>query len=110
MEFVSIKPLSINEAWVGKLRKTKHHSVYLHSLAFLLPRNLTLPPAPYEVHYEFGFSSHASDWDNPVKPFQDALQKKYQFNDKLIMKATVTKKKVNKGQEYIGFEIRTFKE
>lgn len=105
VNFVSLKPLSINEAWVGKLRKTKKHQTYLYNLAFLLPNNYKIPEPPYEVYFIWGFSSSASDWDNPIKPFQDSLAKKYGFNDKLIMKATVEKKVVKRGQEYIGFKI-----
>lgn len=105
MDFVTIKPLSINEAWVGKLRRTKKHQDYIYALAFLLPKNIILPQAPYEIYFVWGFSSSASDWDNPIKPFQDAIAKKYNFNDKLIMKGTVEKKIVKKGHEYIGFKI-----
>lgn len=105
MDFVLIKPLSINEAWRGRLFKTKEHNNYLVKLHVMLPPKIKLPPPPYEVYYEFGFSSSTSDWDNPVKPFQDALQKKYGFNDKQIMRAVVHKKLVKKGHEYIGFKI-----
>lgn len=59
------------------------------------------------MHYEFGISSPLADWDNPVKPFQDVLQKKYKFNDKDIVRAVVTKIKVEKGDEYVSFEIIT---
>jgi hypothetical protein len=50
-------------------------------------------------------SNVLSDWDNPVKPFQDILQKRYGFNDKNIFKAVVTKVKVPRGYEFIDFEI-----
>ena len=77
-------------------------------MSVLLPQ-LRLPPAPYFLYLEFGMSNVLSDWDNPVKPFQDILQKKYGFNDKLVMEARVVKKKVEKGKEYILFNIETFK-
>lgn len=50
-----------------------------------------------------------SDWDNPVKPLQDILQKKYRFNDKDIIEASVKKVKVIKGQEYFKVKIESIK-
>ena len=55
--------------------------------------------------YEFGLNTLA-DWDNPVKPLQDILQKKYGFDDRRIMRATVIKSIVKKGDGYINFSIR----
>ena len=66
---------------------------------------MKLPEPPYKVYYEFGFSSAASDTDNPVKPFQDILSKKYKFDDKLIHEMNVKRAKVKKGGEYIKFKI-----
>jgi hypothetical protein len=57
----------------------------------------------------FGFSNRLSDWDNPVKPVQDILSKKYGFNDKLIRRAVVETEIVRKGAEYVEFEIQTLK-
>ena len=56
---------------------------------------------------KFGFSSKLADWDNPVKPFQDILQKRYNFDDRDIFKATVEKEIVKKGNEFIEFKILT---
>ena len=57
------------------------------------------------VRYEFGVSSKASDGDNLIKSFQDALCEKYGFNDLDIYRWEVEKKIVPKGQEYAAFEI-----
>ena len=46
-----------------------------------------------------------ADWDNPIKPFVDILQKKYGFNDRDILEATVKKVKTAKGKEYIEFSL-----
>lgn len=109
-DFIGIyrKPLSVNECWQGKRFKTPKYEQYERDMLYLLPR-ITLPAPPYELHLEFGFSNAASDWDNPVKPFQDILQKKYGFNDKDVMKAVVTKKIVEKGFEYTAFKIMPLK-
>lgn len=98
------KPLSVNECWQGKRFKTKAYSQYERDLLFLLPK-IKLPDPPYEVYYKFGFSSSASDYDNPVKPLQDILAKKYGFNDKHIQRAVIEREKVEKGKEYFEFKI-----
>jgi len=70
----------------------------------MLPK-LKVPEGPLMIVFRFGFSNVMSDWDNPVKPLQDIMQKKYGFNDKNIQEAHVQKVKVPKGQEYFEFEI-----
>lgn len=102
---LKIKPLSVNECWQGKRFKTKAYLKYERDLLLILPQ-IKIPQPPFEIYFEFGFSNIMSDWDNPVKPIQDILQKKYNFNDKDIMKAIVTKIKVKKGDEYISFNIK----
>lgn len=101
---VEIKPISVNEAWQGKRFKTPKYKKFESDVLFLLPK-IKMPEPPYEVHYEFGFSNCASDIDNPIKPFQDILQKRYGLNDKNILKIVVEKNKVSKGNEYIYFNI-----
>ena len=66
---------------------------------------IKLPTPPYKVYYEFGLSNAQADYDNPIKPIQDILQKRYSFNDKDIYEANIKKVKVKKGEEYIKFEI-----
>lgn len=68
---------------------------------------MEVPVPPYEIHFKFGFSNSLSDWDNPVKPTQDILSKKYMFNDKLIRRAIVETELVKKGEEYVEFELKT---
>lgn len=99
-----IKPLSVNEAWQGKRYKTPAYSRYEKTVLTLL-RPLVIPDGPLEIRLEFGLSSSASDWDNPVKPFVDCLQKRYGFNDNRIQRGVVEKVKVPKGQEYVEFEL-----
>lgn len=104
---INIKPLSVNQAWQGKRFKTKLYSAFEQEFLLKL-KPLKLPDPPYSVYYEFGLSNVLSDWDNPIKPAQDVLQKKYKFNDKDIFEAIVRKVKVDKGLEYILFEIKSF--
>lgn len=102
--FIREKPLSVNQCWQGKRFKTKTYVQYERLLLALLPA-LDVPEGDLEVIYEFGMSNGRADWDNPIKPFQDILQKKYGFDDHRIRKATVIKTKTSKGAEYIRFRI-----
>ena len=104
---INIKPLSVNECWQGKRFKTPKYKSYEIELLYRL-KCLAIPEPPYELNITFGLSNVLSDWDNPVKPFQDILQKKYGFNDKNIFKAVVIKEKVSKGNEFIDFEIKPY--
>ena len=107
MPRINIKPISVNDVWKGKRYKTDLYKSYESVLLYKLPK-ITLPDPPFEIYFKFGFSSSASDWDNPIKPIQDILSKKYGFNDKLIEKGVVETEKVKKGQEYFEFELKTF--
>lgn len=100
-------PLSVNKAWQGRRFKTDAYKLYEKFLMWKLPKKIDLPAPPYEIHFEFGFSSSLADWDNPVKPLQDILQKKYKFNDKLVKRAIVDVVDVAKGEEYFTFNIKT---
>ena len=75
----------------------------------MLPK-LKLPEPPFEIYLRFGFSSASSDFDNPVKPFVDILQKRYKFNDKLIKRAIIEVDQVKKGAEFIEFDFRSLKQ
>jgi len=103
------KPLSVNDAWKGQRYMTDEYKAYKTKLLWLLPRKIDIPPPPFEIYFKFGFSSTLSDWDNPVKPLQDILSKKYGFNDKLIRRAIVDTEIVTKGKEFFEFELKTFK-
>lgn len=99
-----IKPLSVNTCWQGKRFKTPAYKRYEQELMLSLPKR-DIPRPPYSIYFEFGLSSSLSDWDNPVKPLQDILQKKYKFNDKDIIYAQVRKYKVDKGNEFFLVRI-----
>lgn len=105
---IDIKPLSINEAWKGIRYKTDKYSDYRDALLWLLPK-INVPEPPYKVNLEFGVSAKF-DWDNAIKPFCDALQDKYGFNDNKIHEGYVKKVIVEKGEEYIKFEILSLNE
>lgn len=101
---LNIKPLSVNEAWKGRRFKTDKYKRYINDILFILPK-IEIPEGYLHLSLEFGFSSAASDFDNPVKCFVDCLQKKYGFNDKMIKRCTIDVQKTKKGNEYIKFNI-----
>ena len=104
---IKIKPLSVNKAHRavnGRVIKSKDYREYEEELLWRL-QPLVVPSGKLYVEYIFGVSNKLSDWDNLIKPFQDVLQKKYEFNDRDIYKAIVAKEIVKKGEEYIEFKI-----
>lgn len=104
MTEIKVKPMSVNDAWQGKRFKTPSYNSYERSCLWLLPK-LIIPDGQLKINFEFGLSNAANDIDNSIKPFIDILQKKYSFNDSRIWEMNVKKIKVEKGNEFIRFEI-----
>lgn len=73
----------------------------------MLPK-LKICDAPYKITIEFAFSSILADIDNPLKPFLDVLQKKYNINDRDVYRLEVVKTVVKKGSEFVKFNIETY--
>ena len=107
MYSLPIKPLSVNKAWQGKRYKSKDYLSYERAVMLMLPK-LKLPEPPFILTLEFGFSSPLADLSNPIKLFEDILQKKYGFNDKEIYKIVATKTHTKKGNEFINFKIEHY--
>ena len=105
---VDIKPMSVNGCWQGRRYKTVRYKNYEHELMLKL-KPMTIPDGRLELNLVLGLSNLLADIDNPVKPFLDVLQKKYGFNDRDVMKMTVEKIKVPKGEEYILFALTSHK-
>lgn len=103
---IEIKPMSVNKSWQGRRFKTPEYKAYERELLLLL-KPMTIPKGDLVVSYTFGVNT-LCDWDNPIKPFQDILQKKYDFDDRRIMEATVKKVVVKKGNEFIEFSICSY--
>lgn len=108
LQFVTIRPLSVNECFGGKKFKTAKYIKY-EADCFVRLKYMELPPKPFELKLEIGVSNSNADSDNVLKPFIDILQKKYKFNDRNIMRLVIEKEVVPKGREYIGFEFFTYK-
>lgn len=110
MNKIEIKPMSVNERSTvspkGRIVKTQAFKNYCDGLFYILPK---IPQARFSGNLKltacFGLSNPAADLDNCVKPFQDALQLKYKFNDSQIYKLDLEKVLVPKGKEYIAFMI-----
>ena len=99
---LKVKPLSVNQAWKGRRFKTDKYKDYerlvLRELPDLEIVNFT------ELHLTFGMSK-LSDIDNPAKLIIDLLQKKYNVNDRSLMKLVIIKDIVKKGNEYIKINV-----
>lgn len=104
MHRIDIKPLSVNDAWKGRRFRTDTYRIYQKEIALKL-KPFKIPSGKLFLHLKWGFSSKASDFDNPIKCFVDCLQKKYGFNDKLIYFSFIEKEDIKKGDEFIEFEI-----
>ena len=104
MHKINVKPLSVNDAYIGRRFKSKDKTQFDRDVSILLPK-MEIPEGMLEAHYIFGVYSKVSDCDNFIKAFQDALSTNYGFNDHRIRKITAEKIYVSKGNEYIEFEI-----
>jgi Holliday junction resolvase RusA-like endonuclease len=101
---LDIKPLSVNQAWGGRTFKSNAYKTYERDIAMILP-SIKVPEGPLKIRLHWGFSSKASDTDNPIKPFVDCLQRSYDFDDKHVFEYHVTKEVVKRGKEFIEFSI-----
>ena len=106
---LDVKPMSVNKAYLGRKRKSGEYRQYERVVLSELPCGKVNCKSTLQVHFTFGFSNSRSDTDNPVKPFLDILQKKYEFNDNRVYRIVIDKKLVKKGEEYIHFVIKKFK-
>ena len=104
MSKIQIKPLSVNRVWQGRRFKTPDYKAYEREMILLLPKK-KIPQGRLFLRLTVGVSSKNSDIDNPVKPILDILQKKYLFNDKKIYLMEVEKVDVEKGEEFIDFDL-----
>lgn len=104
MNELKIKPLSLNNCYIGRRFATKELAKYKQDISRMLPR-IDIPEGKLYVTYSFGVSSKSSDVDNLIKVFQDCLAEFYGFNDKNIYRLDVSKQDVKKGEEFIKFQI-----
>lgn len=103
---VDIKPLTVNQAFQGKRYDTLKYKDWKSNIGFLLPKRIDIPAGDLAISVNFGLSTRASDLDNCLKPFLDALTKKYGINDNRYYSIKATKEIVSKGKEFIEFEIK----
>jgi len=109
-QLVKIKGLSVNIAFKGRKVRTHTYNKFRKEIAVLLPREIDFNfGGEVTLLVEFGVSNRASDIDNLLKTFIDALQTQYPaFNDKQIYRLEVDKAITKKGYEYIKFKFIRF--
>lgn len=103
---INLKPLSVNQAWQGTRTKTKKYRQFERDMLLCLPKLNQTFSKRLEVKLHYGFSSKLSDIDNPCKLILDCLCKKYGFDDRYIFKLVQTKEIVDKGKEFLTFNIK----
>ena len=102
---INEKPLSVNGAFLGRKIKSAAYREHEKTMLLRMPAGKVDPDVMLRVELFFGFSSKASDLDNPVKLLMDIAQKKYGFNDKMVFELNVRKCLVKKGEEFIQMGI-----
>lgn len=98
---LDIKPMSVNAAWRGRRFKTVEYKRYEKAVLLLLPKIKEPLLGNFGMNILYGFSSSASDIDNPTKLILDILQKKYGFDDKNIFELNLKKVITQKKREFI---------
>jgi Holliday junction resolvase RusA-like endonuclease len=101
---LKIKPLSTNEAWKGRRFKTNKYKSFENTVLWMLPKLKGEIPDFIAIDLHFGFTSKASDLDNPIKMVLDCLQKKYKFNDNKVYELNI-RKSITK-EPFINISIR----
>lgn len=102
---INIVPMSVNKAWRGGPRyRTNDYKDYEKELFYKLPK-MKIPEGKLFLKLEIGTSSKRADLDNFCKVFLDVLSKKYDFNDNRIYGMDLWKEDVEKGKEFIYFNI-----
>ena len=90
---LTIKALTVNQAWQGRRFSTPAKKYYEAALRFALPKVAVAAAPYYRVEYDFHLRSFAlSDWDNLVKVTQDCIVKRGIISDdRHIIEARVRK-------------------
>lgn len=106
---INTKPLSVNEAFLGRKVKSRKYRDYEEALLSVLP-DIIIPEGKLTLKLLISYSNSRADIDNALKPFIDILQKKYSFNDNKIYRLLIQKRVVKKGQESLKFQLIPFEE
>lgn len=105
-----VKPLSANDCFQGRKRRTYSYNKYRKVLLEELPSNVKIPrTGELKLRMNVYYSRRNSDTDNCVKPFVDILAEKYGFNDSRIYHIDIQKIIVPKGEEGILFKFSKYK-
>ena len=113
---IEIKPFSVNKQYntccmrcktskyVRRTLTPDYKNFKKQLLSLLPPLNIDFKKQ-LKVHVVYGFSSKASDIDNPAKSTLDVLSLKYGFNDNQIYDFHELKVITKKGEEFIELTI-----
>jgi len=110
MTKINMAPLSVNKAYSGRHFPTRELKEFKNSFPFLLPKHIKIPEDKIQIKLLFGVSNKGSDVDNLCKCVIDGLSSSYEFNDNRVYKVIAEKSIVEKGNEFIEFEITEYKQ
>lgn len=105
-QFINIKPLSVNQAYVTtkKGRRIKTEDYCAFEKEFLVKiKPFDMPHERVRLNLLFGI--YKGDNDNLVKATQDVLFKKLDLDDKIVFHTSVEKVIVPRGMQFIQFEF-----
>jgi len=111
---LNIKPFSVNRARsvrAGRVISSKSKKEFQKKCLILLIRirkgSIKIYPK-MKLHCRWGMSyPEISDWDNPMKPFQDLLAKRFDFDDNQIWFGSAEKIKSKK--PFIEFTLTEYR-
>jgi len=108
---VYLKPMSVNQCWVGRKTPSPVFQKYRIDMDRLIPEDYEVPTGEeLFVFFRFGLSNRGNDLDNGCKPLLDGLQAKLGFNDNKVYMIAMDKDIVKKGKEYFEFCIKPRKD
>lgn len=104
-----LKPLSVNDMWLGRKTDSAKYRKYREHLIRTLP-NLEMPEGKLTLELRVYLERSNADLDNVLKGLIDSLQDRYEFNDKIIYKIVAEKFVVKRGEGNIEFRFTPYQE
>lgn len=113
--YFSIKPLSANQMWNRRGKKTFKSANYLEYQNNIRDELIGTdwPFGADQVAFDVvvGLSNRGSDLDNVIKPILDTYQGIYEeFNDNKVYDIKLEKRIVKRGREYLDIRIRKYED
>lgn len=107
MKTFNFKPISVNEAYIGRRFDSQKKKEFMEKMKKdLLNTEIDCKP-PYCLWWRF-YVTAASDLDNLIKVATDCVFKHFWINDNLVYKIVAEKCIAKRGKEYFQLEIEHY--